>query len=84
MTCAMLILLAASRVPSLRELMRTEATTVGDHLQQLLHRWSQVPSNSQSPSVAQSLQMIWDIHGFIQQEYNQERERRLSNLSRHQ
>ncbi|RDW80896.1 C6 zinc finger-containing protein [Coleophoma crateriformis] len=81
MTCAMLILLAAIRVPALRDLIRSEATTVGDHLQQLMHRWAQVPGHFQSPSVAQSLQMIWDVHGFIQHEYEQDdvRKRRLSN-----
>ena len=69
MTCAMLILLAASRLPTVRRLMRAEAMTVGDHLQRLFQRWLDVPGISHSPSVAQSLRMIWDIHGFIQQEY---------------
>ncbi|KAL3419998.1 C6 zinc finger domain-containing protein [Phlyctema vagabunda] len=80
MTCAMLMLLAAIRIPALRSMMKLEAATVGDHLQHLLHRWSQIPGNTPSPSVAQSVQMIWEIRGFMQQEYGDgsDAERRLS------
>jgi hypothetical protein len=69
----MLILLAASRVPSLRSRIPAEVTTLGPHLQKLIETWMCVPAGSSadaiSPSVEQSLRMICDVGRFINSEF---------------
>jgi hypothetical protein len=70
MTGGMLILLAACRVPSLRERMGSEVTTLGSFLKQLIEPWMRVPGQFISPSVEQSLRMICEVDDFIKQEYH--------------
>jgi len=69
MAGGMLILLAASKIPSLRSRIGGEVTNLGDHLQQLFETWMFVPSDSVSPSVEQSLRMICDVGAFLKSEY---------------
>lgn len=69
MAGGMLILLAASKIPSLRSRIGAEVTTLGDHLQQLIETWMFVPGEAVSPSVEQSLRMIADVGGFLKAEY---------------
>jgi hypothetical protein len=69
MTGGMLILLAACRIPSLRERMGSEVTTLGSFLKQLIEPWMRVPGEFISPSVEQSLRMICEVDGFIKQKY---------------
>ncbi len=69
MTGGMLILLAACRVPSLRERMGLEVTTLGPFLKQLIEPWMRVPGQLISPSVEQSLRMICEVDGFMKDEF---------------
>ena len=69
MAGGMLILLAASKIPSLRSRIGGDVTNLGDHLQQLFETWMYVPGESVSPSVEQSLRMICDVGAFLKNEY---------------
>lgn len=72
MTAAMLVLLAASRIPVLRQLVGDEVLTAATHLKQLIETWNDIPGQPNSPSIDQSLRLIEEIDGFIQQEYQGE------------
>ena len=63
MAGGMLILLAACRVPPLRERMGAEVTTLGPLLKELISQWMHVPGDAISPSVEQSLRMICEVGG---------------------
>jgi hypothetical protein len=66
----MIILLLASRVPSLCESMGSKATTIGKSLTQLLEPWMLCPGGNQmSPSVQQSLRMIANADELIEREF---------------
>lgn len=67
MTGAMLVLLAASRIPYLRTLLdKGFMRDIGSHLQQLIRRWVGIPGvEGRSPSIEQSLRMIGEIDGFL-------------------
>lgn len=65
MASAMLILLAASRVPSLQDRLGPDVTTLGAHLKHLIGPWMHAPGSSVSPSVGQSLRLIDEIDGFL-------------------
>ena len=69
MAGGMLILLAASKIPSLRSRLGGDTANLGDHLQQLFETWMYVPGDSVSPSVEQSLRMICDVGAFLKSEY---------------
>lgn len=69
MTGAMLILLAAYRLPVLRQLIGEEVLRAGTHLQRCIQNWSEALGQPNSPSVDQSLMMICAIDNIIQQEY---------------
>lgn len=69
MAAAMLVLLAASRVPALRGVIGTELLTAGDHLRKLLASWQQVSGESRSPSIDQSVGIICKADDFIKQVY---------------
>jgi hypothetical protein len=72
MTGAMLVLLAACRLPGCQQFIGNEVTILSNHLRRLIDRWIQVPGPSRSPSVEQSLRMIIEIDGFIQREYSRQ------------
>ncbi|TVY89078.1 hypothetical protein LAWI1_G004735 [Lachnellula willkommii] len=72
MTAAMLILLVAIRTPTLRPLIGTDVLTAASHLKQLISTWTD--DCGSSPSIDQSLRLIAEIDGFIQQEYQGEGE----------
>ena len=74
MTGAMLALLAACRHPDLRQVIGKEVLTTGHHLQQLIQGWIKLCGDPSSPSVDQSLRIISEVTGFIEQEYYSERE----------
>jgi hypothetical protein len=64
----MLILLAALRIPALKERMGAEIMGLGSDLGRLIECWSWVPGEGErkrSPSVQQSLRMIREVEGFI-------------------
>lgn len=67
MAGAMLVLLAASRVPSLRGVIGPELLSAGDHLRGLLTSWQQVSGEPSSPSVDQSVGIICAADEFIKQ-----------------
>lgn len=71
MACAMLVLLAACRVPSLRSLIGPEVLLAGDHLKQLLRGWQRLTSGPRSPSVDQSIRIIHEADKFIREAYVQ-------------
>ena len=71
MAAAMLVLLAACRVPSLRSLIGPEVLAAGSHLRQLFEQWQVTSGNPNSPSVDQSVRMIGDVELFIRQVYLQ-------------
>ena len=73
MTGAMLVLLAASRLPYLRNLLGQDVTNIGSHLQTLIKRWVQIPGENRSPSIEQSLRMIGEIDVFLHQEFGAEK-----------
>jgi len=74
MTGAMLVLLAASRVPALRQLVGKDVLAAGPHLKGLLEGWLKVSGKPGSPSVEQSLRIIAEVSGFIEDEYRGDEE----------
>ena len=69
MAGAMLVILAACRIPSLRTLIAPEVLAAGDHLKQLLEGWQGIAGDPASPSVHQSVRIIGEADRFIQQVY---------------
>jgi hypothetical protein len=69
MAGAMLVLLAACRMPTLRSLIGPEVLAAGTHLRQLLHGWRQVAGGPSSPSVDQSVGIIGEADRFIGKVY---------------
>ena len=67
MAGAMLVLLAACRTPSLKDLIGPEVLAAGDHLRKLLEGWQQVMGDPSSPSVEQSVRIISEADRFIRQ-----------------
>lgn len=65
MAGAMLVLLAASKIPSLRNLIGPEVFSAGNHLIQLLQQWQELLGGPPSPSVAQSIRIIDAADRFI-------------------
>jgi len=70
MAGAMLVILAACRVPSLRTLIGPEVLTAGEHLKGLLEGWQKVSGDPSSPSVDQSVRIIGAADRFIQLVYD--------------
>ena len=58
MAAAMLIILAAYRIPQLRSLIRRDVASLGRHLKLKLERWMLVPGQDVSPGVQHSLRLI--------------------------
>lgn len=73
MAGAMLVLLAAVRIPSLRDLTGPEVLAAGDHLRRLLEDWQMVLGEPSSPSVDQSVRMIGKADRFIREVYGASR-----------
>jgi hypothetical protein len=69
MAGAMLVLLAACRVPSLRTLIGPDVLIAGQHLKQLLQTWQRLSDGQSSPSVMQSVRIIHEADSFIKQVY---------------
>lgn len=69
MAGAMLVLLAASRVPLLQPLLGREVLEAGNHLRSLLSDWSIYLNTPTSPSVIQSIRIIEDADKIIKQTY---------------
>lgn len=67
MAGAMLVLLAASRVPSLRGVIGPELFNAGNHLKSLLTRWQRIVGEPSSPSIDQSVRIICAADEFIKQ-----------------
>lgn len=65
MSGAMLILLAASHVPALKEFIGTRATLVGSHLERLFRTWRDVSFGGDSPSVDRSMWLIQQADSYI-------------------
>ena len=62
MASAMLIILAASQTPALRECLDARTTELGPHLEMLLRQWMYIPSQSNvSPSVERSIDLIGEV-----------------------
>ncbi|KAF5505147.1 Echinocandin B biosynthetic cluster transcription factor ecdB [Colletotrichum siamense] len=70
MAGAMLVLLAACRIPQLKDMIPSDILGAGDHLKQLLQSWQSVMGDPTSPSVDQSIRMISDADRFIQEVYH--------------
>ncbi|KAK0748481.1 hypothetical protein B0T21DRAFT_324209 [Apiosordaria backusii] len=69
MAGAMLVLLAACKIPTLRNLIGPEVLAAGDHLTQLLEGWQEVSGGPSSPSVNQSVRIIKEADRFIRDVY---------------
>lgn len=67
MAGAMLVLLAASRIPSLRNVMPPSLLNAGAHLTKLLTSWQHIMGSPDSPSVNQAVRVIGEADGFIKQ-----------------
>lgn len=72
MASTMLILLAASRIPELKDRLTPRVLQAATHLK-LLERWVYLHGEQSSPSVEQSLRMIGEIGGLIEREYHVDR-----------
>lgn len=70
MAGAMLIILAACRIPALRDLIERDVLTAGVHLRDLLEGWQAVAGDPTSPSVDQSVRIIGEADRFIRQVYD--------------
>lgn len=70
MAAAMLILLAACRMPQLRSLIGPEVLLAGDHLMHLFEGWQRVSGDPISPSVNQSVRVIRESARFIGEVYD--------------
>jgi hypothetical protein len=73
MAGAMLVLLAACRIPDLRNLIAPEVLGAGNHLRQLLEGWESISGDPKSPNVEQSIRIISEADRFIQQVYGTDR-----------
>lgn len=69
MAGAMLVLLAAIRIPSLKRLIGPEVLAAGNHLRGLLEEWQSVLGDPRSPSVDQSVRIIVEADRFIKEAY---------------
>ncbi|KAK1538744.1 C6 zinc finger domain-containing protein [Colletotrichum costaricense] len=69
MAGAMLVLLAACRIPALKDMIGPEVLGAGDHLKQLLQGWQSTMGEPTSPSVNQAIRIISDVDRFIQEVY---------------
>lgn len=68
--CAMLVLVAACRVPWLRSLVGPDAMLVGDHVKRLLQSWQRLAcSGPPSPSVDQNIRVIDEADRFLKVVY---------------
>ncbi|KAJ9155864.1 C6 zinc finger domain-containing protein, partial [Coniochaeta hoffmannii] len=72
MAAAMLVLLAACRMPALRSLIGPEVLLAGDHLTNLLEGWQRVSGDPSSPSVNQSVRVIRESARFIGEVYGRD------------
>jgi hypothetical protein len=72
MAAAMLVLLAACRMPTLRNLIGPEVLAAGDHLLHLFEGWQRVSGDPNSPSVNQSVAIIREAAGFIGEVYGRD------------
>lgn len=72
MAAAMLVLLAACRMPALRNLIGPEVLVAGDHLINLFECWQRVSGDSSSPSINQSVRVIRESARFIGEVYERE------------
>ncbi|KAK3395352.1 hypothetical protein B0T20DRAFT_455256 [Sordaria brevicollis] len=73
MAGAMLVLLAACRIPALKNLIGPEILQAGSHLRKLLLGWQEVQGEPSSPSVDQSVHIIQEAERFIKDVYTAER-----------
>lgn len=73
MAGAMLQLLAACKIPSLRNIIGSEIFSAGDHLIQLLQGWQELVGGPPSPSVDQSIRIIGAADRFIKDSLTYER-----------
>ncbi|KAF4969031.1 hypothetical protein FSARC_3685 [Fusarium sarcochroum] len=69
MSGAMLILLAATQVPALKEFIGPRITLVGDHLEKLFRHWRDVSFGGDSPSVDRSMWLIQQADRYIKDSY---------------
>ena len=63
----MLVLLAATRIPALHQLLPNDLLAAGSHLQQLLTTWQRLNGEPSSPSSRQALSIICEAHHLILQ-----------------
>lgn len=72
MAAAMLVLLAACRMPALRGLIGPDVLLAGDHLMNLFESWETVSGEPTSPSISQSVRVIKESARFIGEVYGRE------------
>lgn len=72
MSGAMLILLAACRVPCLRELIGPEVFQAGDHVYYLFQNWQLLAAVPISPTIDQSMHIIREASSLIKETYYSE------------
>ncbi|KAI5366423.1 hypothetical protein Slin15195_G079430 [Septoria linicola] len=71
MASTMLLLLAASTIPALKQRLHPSVLDAGRHLTSLIETWMHAHGDAISPSVRQSLRMIGEIDALLQAEYGQ-------------
>ena len=72
MASTMLLLLAASRIPALKQRLDSRVLEAGSHLTRLIEPWMHLHGHDVSPSVRQSLRMIGEVSTLLHAEYEQD------------
>lgn len=72
MASTMLLLLAASRIPALKQRLDSRVLEAGNHLTRLIQPWLHLHGHHVSPSVRQSLRMIGEVSTLLHAEYEQD------------
>ncbi len=65
MAAAMLVLLAAAKVPTLRDLLDREVLRAGRHLTMLFSTWYEIAGTEVCPSIDQSYRIIQEADRYI-------------------
>ena len=71
MASTMLLLLAASRIPALKQRLDSRILEAGSHLTCLIEPWMHL-HDPVSPSVRQSLRMIGEVNTLLHAEFEQD------------
>lgn len=71
MASVLLITLAASRVPALRQLISHSVVEIGPHVNTLITQWMYIPGGGVSPSVLESTKLISNVSTLLKLSWNE-------------